>query len=147
MAVQRLFEVSSDCYGILDIFPALVVVQGMQPQHRLLIVLLFQVFERLFSPFKPIFACCIGGILDNFNILIFVVALITIQRVSAARPPAISPSVSPKGETVFSATLFPTPGVWLPVKVVEFCPPHLTHQKPVLSALVVFLLFGSYLLG
>ena len=102
-----------------------------------------------FLPVSPLYWATSIFFIFVVAVVLFVhlCALITIQRVNAARPPAISPSDSPAGVAVFSATLFPTPGVWLPVNVVEFCPPHLTYQKPDFSALVVFFLFCSNLLS
>ena len=50
-------------------------VQGVQPQHRLLGVLFLKIFSMLFTPFKSVFAC-FPLVLGYFNNLVVVVLFV-----------------------------------------------------------------------
>ena len=106
----------------------------------------------LFPSLKSVFPC-FTLVLDNFYLFVVVVlfvclgAFIASQRVGAPRPPAINPSFPLTGKAVLATTLFTTPGVGLPVEVVDLCTPYFTYQETDLPALVVLLLLCSDLFG
>ena len=74
-------------------------------------------------------------------------AFITIERVCASWAPTISPFFPPTWKAIWSATFLPTPGVWLPIDIMEFCTTNRTNQETNISTLGIFLLFGSDYLG
>ena len=106
----------------------------------------------LFSSLKSVFPC-FTLVLDNFYLFVVVVllvclgAFITGQRVGAPRPPAITPSFPLTGKTVLATTLLTTPGIGLPVEVMDLCATYFTHKETDLPVLVVLLLLCSNLLG
>ena len=53
-------------HGVLDVQPALVVVQGVQPEHGVVLALLLQEVEVLLAPVEHVPACLpgVGGHLD-----------------------------------------------------------------------------------
>ena len=82
----------------------------------------------LFPPFKPIFTrlalvLCYLNLLAVGNVVVLFVlksAFITIEGICASWAPTITPLFSPTWEAIWSATFLPTPGVWLPIEIMEF---------------------------
>ena len=78
--------------------------------------------------FKPIFTCltlilCYLNLLAVGDVVVWFVlksAFITIEGVCASWAPTITPYSPPTWKAIWSATFLPTPGVWLPIEMMEF---------------------------
>ena len=104
----------------------------------------------LFPAFEPIFAC-FALILCHLNyftvgdvVVLFILlgAIVTIEGVGAPWAPTITPPFPLTWEAIYSAAFLSTPGVWLPIQIMNFGSTNLAYEEANLPALVIFFLFG-----
>ena len=105
----------------------------------------------LFPAFEPIFAC-FALILCHLNyftvgdvVVLFILlgAIVTIEGVGAPWAPTITPPFPLTWEAIYSAAFLSTPGVWLPIQIMNFGSTNLAYEEANLPASLALTILAS----